>query len=118
VTDEPEVIITAPNPFKAFGAVPYWVTQLADDDGKPISPRAVQVYLALTYYAWRPGGAFPGRKALAARCGDCETKTITRAIAELRSLGAIRVHERRDTSGRQSTHRYELIEHPPRKRPS
>lgn len=86
-----------------FAIIPLWLILKA-------TPRAVQVYGVLAgRYANRDGeGAWPAHDTLAADLG-VSTDSISRAIVELRDLGAIRTRDRRSASGAMLGLEYVLI---------
>lgn len=75
-----------------FSQIPDWLLDEA-------SPRAYMCYGALASYAnWGTGKAWPGRAALAKRL-RCHVKTVDAGIAELESIGAVRVERSNQQTG-------------------
>ena len=81
-----------------FGVVPTWLLLSG------VSGHAVHVYAVLWgvhAHGATGKGAWPGRALLASECGVA-TKTIDRAIEELKAAGALRTEPRYDRRGRTS----------------
>lgn len=92
--------ITADN---YFCIIPEWVLYA------PISALAVRLYGTLQRYADKDSGAcHPARKTLAMKC-QTTTKSIDRALRELVELGAIEMHQRRNTNGDLTSNQYTVI---------
>lgn len=90
-----------------FVIVPEWLIDAA------VSARALQLYSVIATYADHTTGmAYPGRKALANRCGVSED-TIDRRKAELVEVGALKIEHVRSDDGMRSHCIYTVIQLPP-----
>lgn len=89
-----------------FACVP---RRLYADPDQRVSPRALQVFAALTEWVDLPDGCRPSQQTIADRVG-ASRDTVTRALTELETVGAIIVTRRSDDFGRPLPSRYSLAE--------
>ncbi len=89
-----------------FSITPEWVLDAE------ISDRAVRLYGLLGRYADAKGEAFPRRRTLAERL-NCSINSLDRAVAELKSIGALETGERWRMDGGQSANLVTLRMSPP-----
>lgn len=85
-----------------FALTPEWVLFAPG-----LSDRAKTLYAVLGRYADREGKAWPSRRTLSVRM-ECSTKSIDRALDELKVLGALRVRAQADSRG-QTTNLYTIM---------
>lgn len=76
-----------------FAAIPVWVLERCQDS------RAIHLYAWLAKHANRERRAWPTNDHLAAAMGGISVRSIERAIAELRSIGAITTERKRRRDG-------------------
>lgn len=86
-----------------FAQIPEWVLFHPD-----LSTRAIQLYAVLNRFANKRSHAHPSRKALAEKC-RCGTTAIDKALAELKSIGAVIVTQRIDDAGDPTSNDYFLV---------
>jgi hypothetical protein len=84
-----------------FATVPEWLLRA------PISDRAKTLYAVIQRFGNSSGARMPGRAELAAWLNNCSKSSISRAIAELEDVGALRV-SRSFAPGAPSVNRYFL----------
>jgi hypothetical protein len=89
-----------------FSITPEWVLDAE------ISDRAVRLYGLLGRYADAKGEAFPRRRTLAERL-NCSINSLDRAVAELKSIGALETADRWRMDGGQSANLVTLRMSPP-----
>lgn len=90
-----------------FEMIPHWVMDHPD-----ITGNAIRLYLLLRRYADKSGVSFPSRRTLCQDLGIA-ANTLDVAVGKLRECGALRVVERFDGSGRQTSNHYILAFEPP-----
>lgn len=87
-----------------FAIIPEW---LLDSD---ISPTAIKLFavMAAKYADRDTGSLFPSRKELAAKLGVHSRSTVDHALAQLESVGALSIENRKDAAGDPTSNLYML----------
>ena len=88
-----------------YAVVPEWILDAE------ISERAIRLFAVLSRYVGANEAAWPSRKHLANRM-NCSARSVTRAIAELEEIGAVKSVDRHREDGSQASSFYYLWPHP------
>ena len=92
-----------------FAVVPLWISEALTKIG---NPEAIRLFIALHRWTGATRTCWPAKRTIAEACGVSEN-TVDRYRAALVQVGALRVEQRWDDDGNQSSNAYTLVVTPP-----
>jgi len=96
-----------------FTRIPNWLLTHRDSEGKPLSPQAIKVFVALASFADNNTmEAFPSQQLLSERAG-MNLRTVQRHLKELQDLEVIKVYKKSNGKDKWVSNIYKLVVQPP-----